>query len=118
MEFRVGINMGDVVKEDGNLYGEGVNIAARLEALAKPNGICLSRNIYELVKTKTSFSFSDLGEKKMKNTTVHAFDIIYFRRVEQNGFVVLFGRDFLDLELRFADFMCNFRLIVGIRNIQ
>ena len=76
MEFRVGINMGDVVKEDGNLYGEGVNIAARLEALAKPNGICLSRNIYELVKTKTSFSFSDLGEKKMKNTTVHAFDIV------------------------------------------
>ena len=67
MEFRVGINMGDVVKEDGNLYGEGVNIAARLEALAKPNGICLSRNIYELVRTKTSFSFSDLGEKKIKN---------------------------------------------------
>ena len=57
MEFRVGINMGDVVKEDGNLYGEGVNIAARLEALAKPNGICLSRNIYELVKKKTSFSY-------------------------------------------------------------
>ena len=67
--------MGDVVKEDGNLYGEGVNIAARLEALSKPNGICLSKNIYELVKTKTNFSFDDLGEQKMKNTIVHAFDI-------------------------------------------
>ena len=75
MEFRIGINMGDVVKEDGNLYGEGVNIAARLEALSKPNGICLSKNIYELVKTKTNFSFDDLGEQKMKNTVVHAFDI-------------------------------------------
>ena len=75
MEFRIGINMGDVVKEDGNLYGEGVNIAARLEALSKPNGICLSKNIYELVKTKTTFSFDDLGEQKMKNTIVHAFDI-------------------------------------------
>ena len=66
MEFRIGINMGDVVKEDGNLYGEGVNIAARLEALSKPNGICLSKNIYELVKTKTNFSFDDLGEQKLK----------------------------------------------------
>ena len=75
MEFRIGINMGDVVKEDGNLYGEGVNIAARLEALSKPNGICLSKNIYELVKTKTNFSFDDLGEQKMKNTIVHAFDV-------------------------------------------
>ena len=75
MEFRIGINMGDVVKEEGNLYGEGVNIAARLESLAKPNGICLSKNVYELVKTKTSFSFDDLGEQKMKNTIVHAFDI-------------------------------------------
>ena len=75
MQFRIGINMGDVVKEDGNLYGEGVNIAARLEALSKPNGICLSKNIYELVKTKTNFSFDDLGEQKMKNTVVHAFDI-------------------------------------------
>ena len=75
MEFRIGINMGDVVKEDGNLYGEGVNIAARLEALSRPNGICLSKNIYELVKTKTNFSFDDLGEQKMKNTLVHAFDL-------------------------------------------
>ena len=73
MEFRIGINMGDVVKEDGNLYGEGVNIAARLEALSKPNGICLSKNIYELVKTKTNFSFDDLGEQKMKNTIFFQF---------------------------------------------
>ncbi len=75
MEFRIGINIGDVVQEKSNLYGDGVNIAARLEALAKPNGICLSKNVYELVKSKTNFSFDDLGEQKIKNTIVHAFDI-------------------------------------------
>ena len=75
MEFRIGINMGDVVIEEGNLYGEGVNIAARLEALAKPNGICLSKNIHELVNSKTQFFFNDLGEQKVKNTILHAFDL-------------------------------------------
>ena len=75
MEFRIGINMGDVVIEEGNLYGEGVNIAARLEALAKPNGICLSKNVHELVNSKTQFFFNDLGEKKVKNTLLHAFDL-------------------------------------------
>ncbi len=75
MEFRIGINMGDVVIEEGNLYGEGVNIAARLEALAKPNGICLSKNVHELVNSKTQFFFNDLGEQKVKNTLLHAFDL-------------------------------------------
>ena len=75
MEFRIGINMGDVVQEDGNLYGEGVNIAARLEALAKTNGVCISKNIHELINRKTQFNFSDLGEKKIKNTIVHAFNL-------------------------------------------
>ena len=75
MEFRIGINIGDVVQENGNLYGEGVNIAARLEALAQPNGICVSKNIFDLVKSKTQFFFSDLGEQKVKNTIVHAFDL-------------------------------------------
>ena len=74
-EFRIGINMGDVVIEEGNLYGEGVNIAARLEALAKPNGICLSKNVHELVNSKTQFFFNDLGEQKVKNTLLHAFDL-------------------------------------------
>ena len=75
MEFRIGINMGDVVIEEGNLYGEGVNIAVRLEALAKPNGICLSKNVHELVNSKTQFFFNDLGEQKVKNTLLHAFDL-------------------------------------------
>ena len=53
LEFRIGINMGDVVMKDGNLLGDGVNIAARLEALAQPNGISISKSVYDLVVPKT-----------------------------------------------------------------
>lgn len=66
LEFRIGINMGDVVKEKDNLLGDGVNIAARLEALAQPNGITISKVIYDLVKSKTNIIFNDLGEQKVK----------------------------------------------------
>ena len=75
MEFRIGINMGDVVQEKGNLYGEGVNIAARLEALSQPNGICISKNVHDLVNSRTNFFFNDLGEQKVKNTVLHAVDV-------------------------------------------
>ena len=67
MEFRVGINMGDVVVEGDNLYGDGVNVAARLEALAQSGGICLSKNVHEIVNKKTDFQFHDLGEQTVKN---------------------------------------------------
>ena len=76
LQFRIGINMGDVVKEDSNLYGDGVNIAARLEALAQPDGICLSKSVYDLVNKKTKFLFSDLGEQKVKENQFHAFDLL------------------------------------------
>lgn len=76
MEFRVGINMGDVVMEDGNLYGEGVNIAARLEALAQPNGICLSRSVHEFVNKKMDLLFNDLGVQQVKDNQFHAFDVV------------------------------------------
>ena len=75
MQFRLGINMGDVVTEGDNLYGEGVNVAARLEALAQSGGICLSKNVHEIVNKKTDFQFHDLGEQKVKNTVVHAVDV-------------------------------------------
>ncbi len=75
MEFRLGINMGDVVIEGGNLYGEGVNVAARLEALAQPGGVCLSKNVHDIVNKKTNFKFHDLGEQTVKNTVLHAVDV-------------------------------------------
>ena len=54
---------------------EGVNVAARLEALAQPGGVCLSKNVHEIVNEKTNFQFHDLGEQTVKNTVLHAVDV-------------------------------------------
>jgi adenylate cyclase len=68
IEFRVGIHLGDVVEEsDGDLMGDGVNIAARLEGIADPGGICLSEDAYRLVRDKIDTEFGDLGDKELKN---------------------------------------------------
>ena len=75
MDFRIGLNMGDVIVEGENLYGDGVNVAARLEALSQPGGVCLSKSIMDFVNRKTELLFNDLGEQKVKNTLVHAFDL-------------------------------------------
>ena len=75
LTFRIGINMGDVVVEGTNLYGEGVNVAARLEALCKPGGVCLSNNVHDFVKQKVELSFLDLGSQQVKNTIVRAFEV-------------------------------------------
>ena len=76
LEFRIGINMGDVVKKSGNLLGDGVNIAARLEALSQPNGISISKSVFDLVSNKTNLIFNDLGIQKVKDNEFHAFDIL------------------------------------------
>ena len=76
LEFRIGINMGDVVSREGNLLGDGVNIAARLEALSQPNGICISKSIYDLVVPKTQMNFNDLGVQKVKQNSFHAYDVL------------------------------------------
>ncbi len=62
-----GINIGDIIIEDGDIYGDGVNIAARLEGLAEPGGICLARNVYNQVKGKVAFGFEPMGEHRVKN---------------------------------------------------
>src|SRR5215813_5417464 len=67
MRFRIGINQGDVVFDDTRVYGDGVNVSARLESLAEPGGICISRKVYEDVAGKTQFAFIDLGEQQLKN---------------------------------------------------
>ena len=76
LEFRIGINMGDVIKEGSNLYGDGVNIAARLETLAQKGGISLSKSVYEFVNLKTQFLFQDLGEQRVKDESFHAYDVL------------------------------------------
>jgi TolB-like protein/class 3 adenylate cyclase/cytochrome c-type biogenesis protein CcmH/NrfG len=67
MEFRVGINLGDVIEEDGRIYGDGVNIAARVESLADAGGICLSESAYQQVKNKLSLGIEFLGQHEVKN---------------------------------------------------
>jgi adenylate cyclase len=67
MRFRIGINVGDVMLKDGDIFGDGVNIAARLEGLADPGGICISRGIHDHVMKKLPFAFEDLGEQSVKN---------------------------------------------------
>ena len=75
MQFRVGVHIGDVIEEEGNLYGEGVNVAARLEALAEPGGVCISKTIHDFVLTRSSLSFTDMGQQQVKNTSLHAFKL-------------------------------------------
>src|SRR5437773_668301 len=67
MEFRMGINLGDVVIEGERLYGDGVNIAARLESLAEPGGVCISGTVYEHVENKLTLTYEYLGEQTVKN---------------------------------------------------
>jgi adenylate cyclase len=67
IEFRVGINLGDVIVEEHDIFGDGVNVAARLEALAEPGGICVSRVVRDQVRDRLDFAFEDLGEQRVKN---------------------------------------------------
>jgi adenylate cyclase len=65
--FRVGINLGDVIVEDGDIHGDGVNVAARLEAIAEAGGICISAVVHDQVRGRIDCAFDDLGEQSLKN---------------------------------------------------
>jgi len=67
MQFRIGINQGDVVFDEQRIYGDGINIAARLEGVAEPGGICISGKVYEEIKGKVELQFIDMGEQQFKN---------------------------------------------------
>src|SRR6202022_1029411 len=67
MEFRIGINLGDVMVEGEQIYGDGVNVAARLESLAEPGGICISGTVHEQISNKLALGYEDLGEQAVKN---------------------------------------------------
>ena len=78
MEFRIGINLGDVIVEGKYIYGDGVNIAARIEGLAEAGGICVASNVYDQIKNKLPFMFEDTGEHTVKNVTepVHVYRLL------------------------------------------
>src|SRR5499427_6813814 len=67
IELRIGINLGDIIRDGRDIYGDGVNVAARLEALAEPGGICVSRVVRDQVRDKLPYGFEDMGEQQVKN---------------------------------------------------
>jgi adenylate cyclase len=77
IRFRIGVNLGDVIAEEHDIFGDGVNVAARLEMLAEPGGICVSRVVRDQVRDKLDFGFDDMGERQVKNIArpVHAYRV-------------------------------------------
>src|ERR1700730_12488126 len=77
IDFRIGVHQGDIVIEDGDIFGDGVNIAARLEGLAEPGGICVSARVQEDAAGKLDLRFRDLGDQQLKNIArpVHAYAV-------------------------------------------
>ena len=110
LEFRIGINSGDVIKEKENLLGDGVNIAARLEALAQTNGITISKSVYDFVKGKTKFEFNDIGPQKVKQNEFHAFDIV-LNNEQKRSLRTVKGTNFLKPAI---SILTIFLLVVGI----
>ena len=76
LSFRIGINAGDVILQKKNLLGDGVNVAARLEQLSQPNGITISKSIYDYIEGKLDLKIQDLGIQQVKKNKFHAFDIL------------------------------------------
>jgi adenylate cyclase len=87
MEFRIGINLGDVIEEEDRIYGDGVNIAARLEALANPGGICISKTAFDQIETKLPLGYEYLGDQTVKNIPkpVGAYRVLMEPRVTVAG---------------------------------
>src|SRR6516162_245996 len=77
IEFRIGINLGDIIHDERDIFGDGVNVAARLEGLAEPGGICISRSVRDPVSERLGFTFEDMGEQALKNIAapVHAYRV-------------------------------------------
>jgi len=80
MEFRIGVNLGDVIEEEGRIYGDGVNIAARVESLSKAGGICISGRAYDQVANKLGLEYENLGEHQVKNisTPIRVYKVLSF----------------------------------------
>src|SRR5437660_5530420 len=78
MEFRIGVNLGDVMVEGDQIYGDGINVAARLERLAQPGGICISGTVYEQVRDKLALRYDDRGQQTVKNIArpVHVWRVV------------------------------------------
>ena len=78
IEFRVGVNLGDVIVEDDDIHGDGVNVAVRLESIAAPGGICVSQSVCDQVGNRLSLTFKDRGEQQLKNIEkpIRVYDVL------------------------------------------
>jgi adenylate cyclase len=87
MQFRIGINLGDVIQEEDRIYGDGVNIAARLESLAEPGGICISRTAFDHIESKLPYGYEFLGDQTVKNIAkpIGAYRVLMEPRVTVAG---------------------------------
>jgi len=80
MQFRIGVNLGDVIEEEGNIYGDGVNIAARVESMCEAGGICISGRVYDQIANKLGIEYENLGEHQVKNisTPIRVFRVLSY----------------------------------------
>ena len=79
IEFRIGINLGDVIVEDDDIFGDGVNVAARLESVARPGGVAVSQSVRDNVGNKLDLVFEDIGEQQLKNIEfpVRVYNVVF-----------------------------------------
>jgi adenylate cyclase len=87
MQFRIGINLGDVIQEEDRIYGDGVNVAARLEGLAEPGGICISKTAFDHIESKLPYGYDYIGDQTVKNIAkpVAAYRVLLDPRVTVSG---------------------------------
>ncbi len=114
--YRMGINIGDIIVEGDDIYGDGVNIAARLEALAEPGGICVSRTVFNHVKGKVDFGFDDLGEQEVKNipTPVQVFRVLLGAPAVDRGTVAAATRRIRPMWVLAVSALATLMVVVGI----
>jgi len=114
MEFRIGINLGDVVEEEGRIYGDGVNIAARVESLAEAGGICISGTAYDQVENKLGLEYDFLGEQKVKNIPkpVRVYKVLSFPGAAAHRVVRAKGA--VERKWRKAALVLSAFLVVGV----
>jgi class 3 adenylate cyclase len=110
IEFRIGINLGDVIAEDEDIFGDGVNVAARLEALAGPGRICVSRVVRDQVRDRLDYTFEDLGEQSVKNIArpVRAYRVRDRRLLGMSGIRIEHQSPAYDVRCR-GMLMCKIR---------
>ena len=95
MQFRIGVNLGDVIDEDGRIYGDGFNIAARVESLAEAGGICISGRAHDQVENKLGLEYEDLGKHEVKNISrpIQVYRVLSYPHVASAATYSLAGRD-------------------------